>query len=345
MPAHVTTALERFPSTRFMGSKRKLVPLILSGVARTGAHTILDAFSGSGVVSYALKVAGYGVTANDYLAYAFRTAHAVIANRTETLQPRDLDLLARQEPTGGDFIASTFGGLYFTRDDLEFLDRLSANIQGLASPYKASLALASAARACLRRQPRGVFTFTGDRYNDGRRHLRTSLADLFVESAQAFNRAVFETPETHHAIQGDVFDAPESSDAVYLDPPYLSAMSDNEYSRRYHFVEGLMSYWHGVTIDHSTKTKKIIRPYSRFNERRTIHRTFEDLFYKFKQSSIVLSYSSSGIPNEEELIEMLSHYKRKVEVLSQDHTYTFGTHSHKPQNGNNRVQELLFVAT
>lgn len=45
-------------------------------------------------------------------------------------------------------------------------------------------------------------------------------------------------------------------DLVYIDPPYYSPLSDNEYVRRYHFVEGLARDWKGVEIQENTVTKK-----------------------------------------------------------------------------------------
>ena len=45
-------------------------------------------------------------------------------------------------------------------------------------------------------------------------------------------------------------------DMVYMDPPYYSLHSDNEYVRRYHFVEGIACGWQGVEMQWNTKTKK-----------------------------------------------------------------------------------------
>ncbi len=54
----VDTAIARaaaFPRLRYMGSKYKLVPQLASLFHELGGRTAVDAFSGSGVVSYALK--------------------------------------------------------------------------------------------------------------------------------------------------------------------------------------------------------------------------------------------------------------------------------------------------
>ena len=44
-----------YPSTRFMGSKKKLLPSIYEIVSQLDYDTAVDAFSGSGVVSYLFK--------------------------------------------------------------------------------------------------------------------------------------------------------------------------------------------------------------------------------------------------------------------------------------------------
>ena len=48
----------------------------------------------------------------------------------------------------------------------------------------------------------------------------------------------------------------ETADLVYIDPPYFSALSDNEYVRRYHFVEGLARNWK-MLIGSQIQNKKI----------------------------------------------------------------------------------------
>ena len=61
-----------FPRLRYMGSKYRLIPHLARAFTELGGTTALDAFSGSGVVSYLLKACGYQVTANDFLAFPAR---------------------------------------------------------------------------------------------------------------------------------------------------------------------------------------------------------------------------------------------------------------------------------
>ena len=61
------------------------------------------------------------------------------------------------------------------------------------SGHKRDIAIAALVLAAARRQPRGVFTFTDLRYDDGRRDLRLSLREHFRERAAEYNRVVFDS--------------------------------------------------------------------------------------------------------------------------------------------------------
>lgn len=74
---------------------------------------------------------------------------------------------------------------------------------------------------------------------------------------EAVNNAVFDNHKTNKSVNGDAMALEvEKPDLVYIDPPYYSPLSDNEYVRRYHFIEGLARDWKGVEIQEHTKTKK-----------------------------------------------------------------------------------------
>lgn len=339
------TQLTKFPSSRYMGSKHAILPFLDKTLSELNFTTALDACSGSGSVSYLLKSMGKAVTSNDALRFCFHTAQACIANNSEQLTLEEVEQLLKPHPSPADFIERTFGELYFTREENKLLDNLVANIQQLSSANKRSLAFAAVTRACLRRRPRGIFTYTGLRYEDGRRDLQISLEQHFRNAVTIFNDAVFDNGQQNTAHNSDVFLLPQSIhyDLVYIDPPYVSPHSDNDYSRRYHFVEGLTRYWQDVEILEHTKTKKFRRLASAFDTKKTIHEAFHRLFTQFQNSIIVVSYSSNGIPSKEELFAILLQYKRDVTIHECAHRYSFGTQHHKIHNNQNEVKEYLFV--
>jgi DNA adenine methylase len=333
------------PETRYMGSKFKLLPFIHSALSQLTFTTALDAFSGSGAVAYLLKSMGKQVSANDHLHFCYHYANALVANRSRRINAQTLENLLAHNEEAGDFVQTTFEGLYFSADDNEFLDSLVANIRLLPNAHLRSLAFAAACRACVKRRPRGVFTYTGERYLDGRKDLRMTLAEHFKESVRVLNAAVFDGGERCYALRGDVSDVKGEFDLVYLDPPYVSASSDNDYTRRYHFIEGLVRYWEGLEIQAHTETKKFRAPHTPFRNRREVYGGFDGVFRRFADATIVVSYSSTGIPSRAELTKIMKRYKKNVEVVTQDHAYSFGTHSHKKGNEANRVQEYLFIGT
>jgi len=184
-------------------------------------------------------------------------------------------------------------------------------------------------RSCLKKQPRGVFTVSGDlsRYDDGRRDLRLSIEEHFPEQVEAFNRVVFDNGRRHVVKRADVFTLkPKGVDLVYLDPPYVPRADDNCYMKRYHFLEDLSCYWKGVRIMEETRVKKIEKPYTPFSYRRTAIDAFDRLFQIYRDSIIVLSYSSNGFPDREILEDLLRRYKTTVTAYEKPHRYHFGTH-------------------
>lgn len=68
------------------------------------------------------------------------------------------------------------------------------------------------------------------------------------------------------------------------------------------------------------------------------------LFYKFKDSILVVSYSSNSIPSKEDMIKLLSKYKNEIELKEIDYKYSFGNQNHKVGNNANEVKEYLFIA-
>jgi adenine-specific DNA-methyltransferase len=203
-----------------MGSKYRLVPHLAGLFDELDSRTVLDAFSGSGVVAYTLKALGCSVTTNDLLAFPSVIAQATVVNQRSFLTASDVERIGGPPSDDRDFIQRTFDGLYFTAEDRAFLDAAWSHIDAM-SGHKQALAISALVLAAARKQPRGVFTFTDLRYDDGRRDLRLSLREHFAETAQAYNAVVFDSGRRCQAICGDVFDLdPTGYDVVYLDPPY-----------------------------------------------------------------------------------------------------------------------------
>jgi adenine-specific DNA-methyltransferase len=329
-----------FPRLRYMGSKYRLLPDLAEVFTEVAPDTVLDAFSGSGVVSYLLKCLGYQVTSNDFLAFPGVIAEATVVNETTLLTPDIVDQICGPAADERDFIQRTFDGLYFTAEDRSFLDSAWSHIDLMCGAQRA-LAISALVLSAARKQPRGVFTFTGLRYDDGRRDLRLPLREHFRERVEEYNATVFESGRQHRALTGEVFDVDQHGfDLVYLDPPYAPPKDDNCYIKRYHFLEGLALYWRDQTIMEGTKTKKLPKRYTPFSYKHTVADALRALFERFHESTIVLSYSSNATPDAAIIEGMLRDYKRSVEVRRVDHRYSFGTHAAARRR---EVDEYLFI--
>lgn len=335
---------DKYPSTRFMGSKNSLLEHIWSVASQFEFDSVTDLFSGSGVVSYMFKAQGKQVVANDYMAMSAAFTKALIENNNTILTEKDVDKLLNTKVETDNFVSNKFKGIYFDDTDNAFIDHMRASIPLLRNKYKQSLAMSALIRSCMKKRPRGIFTYTGlDKYDDGRKDLKLTLEEHFSDAVEVYNNAVFNNSQKNKSRQGDALTTRIKSDLVYIDPPYYSPHSDNEYIRRYHFVEGLARDWKGVEIQEHTKTKKFKNYPTPFSSRKGAHDAFDLLFKKHRDSIIIVSYSSNSLPTKDEMLEILSRHKKNVDVVSVNHLYSFGNHGHKVGKNNNRVEEYLFV--
>jgi adenine-specific DNA-methyltransferase len=335
------TRAAAFPRLRYMGSTHRLIPDLAQLFADLAPSSALDAFCGSGVVAYVLKALGAAVTTNDFLAFPTVIAQATVVNQRVRLSDADVELIIGPPADGRNFIQRTFDGLYFTAADLAFLDSAWSHIDRLHGAKRA-LGISSLVLAAARKQPRGVFTITGLRYDDGRRDLRLPLIDHFVETVAAYNSIVFDNGRPCRARQGDVFEIdPVGFDLVYLDPPYAPPRDDNCYIKRYHFLEGLAVYWRGQRILENTKTKKLAKRFTPFSYKATVVEALRQTFKRFASSTIVLSYSSNAVPNAEVIEHLLREVKGSVEIREIQHRYHFGTHA---QAERRQATEYIFIA-
>jgi adenine-specific DNA-methyltransferase len=321
-----------------MGSKYRLAPQLAALFATLPEGPAIDAFSGSGVVAYTLKAAGRETLANDHLRFTATLAEALVANDRERLSTHDVERLCAPNRDGRDFIARTFDGLYFPRADHEFLDAAWSHVDELAGAKRA-LAVSALCLAAAQKQPRGVFTVTTPRYDDGRRQFRMSLQELFREAAARCNAAVI--PGQAAARCGDVFELDPHAAVAYLDPPYAPPRDDTCYVKRYHFLEGLATYWRDQEIMWETRTRKLRKRHTPFASKRTVRSALDRLFEHFRPAgALVVSYGSNADLGADELEALLARHRKSVRRVELPHRYAFGTHSTAHRR---TVTEYVFV--
>lgn len=333
-----------YPRVRYMGSKYALAPKMTEVLSGLRAGTFLDAFSGSGFVGYLAKTLGYQVTSNDYMEYGRALASATITANKPPLTEDDARRIASDNLDGRDFIRRTFDGVFFTPDDLDFLDAAWSHIDLLDGPAR-DTALAALILSCSRKQARGVFTISGDlsHYDDGRRDLKMPLREHFLQAVREYRGIIIPSDLEHTALQGDALQLPgDGWDVVYLDPPYAPPSDDADYTKRYHFLEGVACYWRGLEIMPQTKTRKITKRHSAFASKRTAPEALRAAFSRFESAgALVVSYSSNSVPGLDWMIAELSKIKPDVKLIEVPHRYHFGTHKAAARR---EASEYIFVA-
>jgi adenine-specific DNA-methyltransferase len=96
---------------KYLGSKRRLVPVLTELIERSGATTALDLFTGTTRVAQAFKRAGAAVTAVDTARYAEMFARTWIELDGDAVDRRELaDAVAELDALPGEpgYVTDTF---------------------------------------------------------------------------------------------------------------------------------------------------------------------------------------------------------------------------------------------
>lgn len=329
-----------FPSTRFQGSKLKIVNWIWDAVKDLSFDTALDAFGGTGSVGYMLKVKYKQITYNDILRFNWYIGAGLIENDSVKLSNEDIAFLLKKHsninyPT---FIYDTFKGIYFTDEENQWVDMLVTNIGLLNDLYKKALAYFALFQACIIKRPFNLFhrknlylRLSDVERNFGNKTTWDTPFDVhFRQFVMEGNRAVFCNGRRNKALNLDVFDMQEDFDLVYIDTPYISNKGVGvDYFGFYHFLEGLVNYptWREM-IDYRTKHKRLKGNNSVWTDKERIYSAFDRLFRKFNESILVISYRADGIPSVNELIYLLKKYKPTVKATKRrDYKYVLSTNN------------------
>lgn len=123
-------------------------------------------------------------------------------------------MLEQRKPTDR-FVETTFKGLYFSDEDNRFIDLVRSNIKTLKNPYKRAIAMSALIRACLKKRPRGIFTYVGHRYDDGRKDLLMPFRSQFLEAVDMVNAAVFDNGKENKARNGDAMTLKTRQQSVF----------------------------------------------------------------------------------------------------------------------------------
>ena len=163
--------------------------------------------------------------------------------------------------------------------------------------------------------------------------------DHFRRFAAEANRAVHGTGRPCRAINSDALCVEGTDDLVYIDTPYVNRHGVAvRYRDFYHFLEGLVQYHRWATmIDSESRHRRLrLRPDPWASPSR-LAELFDQLFARFAESVLAVSYRSDGIPTIEELSGWLKRYKGRVRVIPyRRYQYALST--------NRKSKEMLLIA-
>jgi adenine-specific DNA-methyltransferase len=328
------------PSTRYQGSKFKLLPWLWHHMGNLRFDSALDAFGGTGCVAYMLKSHNKAVTYNDNLKFNYLNGKALIENSSARLSDDDVRFLflRHRGVRYSRFIEKTFRDIYFTTSENEWLDVVCQNIPLLKDEFKRAMAFYALFQACIRKRPYNLFH---------RKNLYIRMANVnrgfgnkttwdrpfekhFVEFVEEINNSIFDSGCPCRAMCCDAAKVEGNYDLVYIDPPYLNKNGVGvDYLEFYHFLEGITDYPNWANkLNHSKKHKPLKGGKSPWCDMKQILGAFDDVFERFAHSILVVSYRSDGIPSEEELMCTLKRYKSKVRTFNcGEYRYVLSTNS------------------
>ena len=357
----------------YIGNKRALLPF-LGGVfdglhSRHPVRTFLDPFAGSGAVSRLAKLMGFEVAANDWEFYSWvmncshlvgsperissmfgrhggltRALMSLNSERDSAVEGYISRYFAPQETSTADYRTER---LFYTRENALFLDRVRSRIEEWYPGWeldeqslleKAILVSSVIYEAATHANTSGVFKAYhkgfGGHSGDA---LGRILSPMRLEYPELIDASTSCTASCEDAV---TFVSGRSADLVYLDPPYNS----HQYGSNYFMLNSVARWDQPEAPLDRTETGRLRQKAgiradwadtrSAYCSRKTAAPEFARLLDRIDSRYIALSYSTDGIIEFDELVELLAAHG-EPEVIGRDYTkYRGGKQSLHRRNAN-----------
>ena len=302
---------------RYIGGKSVLIDYIINTIEKEtkNVKSIIDIFSGSGVVGNAFKAKGYSVLSNDFLYFSYVIARGTVGICTEPkFENFDFDVIDylnnislknTEYPLEKCFIYNNYSPnencerMYFQNENAIKIDLIRMQIEnwnkaGLLSEDEYYYLLAALINAVPY-----VANITGVfgaylKFWDKRTY---NILQLEKPSIIASNRKMLCTNVDYTQILNEKYDL------LYADPPYNS----REYLPNYHILETIARYDYpelkGVTGMRNYENQKSV-----FCKKNTVHSAFENLIKDCHSKYLLISYNNEGIISTGDLCEICEEY-------------------------------------
>ena len=297
---------------KYIGSKRRLVPVLGDLFSKSGARTALDLFTGTTRVAQEFKRRGGLVTAVDLARYSKVFADCWITTDAASVDTAELnDALAHLASLPGEpgYFTDTFcvQSRFFQPKNGERIDAMREVIE---SDYRGSALFPLLMTSLILAADR-VDSTTGVQMAYVKKWALRSFNDLDLRAPELI-------PGTGTSVQGDAIALASTLgafDLAYLDPPY----NQHRYFSNYHIWETLVAWdkpdHYGVAckrIDNRDESTK-----SRFNEKRNMVAAFRSVIDNLDAGTLVISYNNESWVTENELRDMCSRFD-EVRLLAFD---------------------------
>lgn len=298
---------------RFIGGKSLLLDPIIEIIKEktNDVVTVGDLFSGSGVVSQALKKEGYQVISNDIMYMSYCLVRGMTELNTEPKFDKlkfdvfeYLNNISFPEDKQDCFIYQNYSPnascsrMYFQNDNALRIDIIRKKIEDWKNDSLINDAEYYYLIACLLSAVPYVANITG-----------VYAAYLKHWDKRTYNKLKIEPIEIIHSekiCKSYNLDANElvklqRFDCVYIDTPY----NQRQYVSNYHVLETIAKYdspiIHGITG---------MRNYEKsdYCSKRTVEKAFRDLFTRLNCKYAVVSYNNEGLLSSEKLQEIFSEF-------------------------------------
>lgn len=297
---------------KYLGSKKRLVPVLGDLFVKSRARTALDMFTGTTRVAQEFKRRGGTVTAVDIARYSKVFADCWISTDANNISPREIEDALRHlsgVPGKPGYFTETFcvKSRFFQPKNGERVDAIRDVIE---TDYRESplfpILLTSLILAADR-----VDSTTGVQMAYVKQWADRSFKDLELRAPELITGSGY-------SVQGDAVElAPGlgSFDLAYLDPPY----NQHRYFANYHIWETLVAWdkpeHYGVackridTRDESTK--------SLFNKKRAMPAAFRSVVKDLDVMTLLISYNNESWVTQDEIKDMCARFE-DVRLLAFD---------------------------